>query len=94
MLRMFIVWNISLDESAQFKPWLLDTSATWAGLIKAPYSSCWGSLLQDGEREVKVSVTSAPWKGERGEQEREMQSFTDLLLPCDLPTRLPLDEGG
>lgn len=23
-----------------------------------------------------------------------MQSFTDLLLPCDLPTRLPFDEGG
>lgn len=73
----------------------MDTAATLAGLIKAPYSSCWGSLLQDGERAVKASVTaSVPWKGELGQQEREMQSFTDLLLRCDLPTKLPRDEGG
>lgn len=44
---------------------------------------------------MKASLTaSVPCKGELGQQEREMQSFTDLLLPCDLPTRQPHDEGG
>lgn len=39
-------------------------------------------------------TASEPWQGEVGEQEREIHSFTNLLLPCDLPARLQLDEGG
>lgn len=81
------------DERAQLKLWLVDPSATWAGLrkdITSPAEALCGGM-KGGQQRLLCHWIRAVWKREPGKQ--EIHCLTDFLLACDLPTRLPRDEG-
>lgn len=76
------------DERVQLKVWLLDTSATWAGLRKdvtSPAEALCGGMKR-GQQRLLCHWIRAVWKRELGEEEQEIHIS---LTFCELVTYQP-----